>query len=434
MKKLLLFFCLLVKAQVFAQSSTIMPGNVLPRLTTAQRLALGAADSGTLVFDINTLSYWYAKRGEWIEIISGGATANYWELSANSIRNINSAGFWSKNPTALPVKADNNTHPPVAPVNEAGTRLMWIPARSAFRVGTVDNTAKWSADSIGLFSFGTGFNTVASGRFSTSMGIGTKAYGTASTALGNNTMASGNYATALGNSSSAIGVASTAIGLGAIADGDYSTAMGTLTNTAGQKGSFVMGDSDPEREGPIAAFANDIFMARFRNGYFLLTGGALTGRGATLGLGQTAWSAYSDSTHKEKIVVADGENFLLKLRGLRLGSWNYKGETERFYGPMAQEIFAAYGKDTYGTIGTDTTVSTLNMDGLLFIFSQTLEKRTHNLQAENLLLKQQLEAEKQKLNDVFQLLNTRVQQLETLVKDKYIEQTSDARRLSTNKH
>ena len=85
----------------------------------------------------------------------------------------------------------------------------------------------------------------------------------------------------------------------------------------------------------------------------------------------------SDSTKKENFIKANGEDFLTKLKSLKLGSWNYKTnqpKPERFYGPMAQEIFTSFGKDQLGTIGCDTLVSTLNMDGLLFIFCPSIGK------------------------------------------------------------
>lgn len=46
------------------------------------------------------------------------------------------------------------------PLSGAGTRFMWLPKRSAFRVGTVDNN-NWNAGSIGLWSFATGYTIVS---------------------------------------------------------------------------------------------------------------------------------------------------------------------------------------------------------------------------------------------------------------------------------
>lgn len=46
---------------------------------------------------------------------------------------------------------------------------------------------------------------------------------------------------------------------------------------------------------------------------------------------------------------------------------------------MAQEIFHYFGKDKYGTIGNDTTLATADMDGIIMIALQALEKRTSEL-------------------------------------------------------
>jgi hypothetical protein len=71
---------------------------------------------------------------------------------------------------------------------------------------------------------------------------------------------------------------------------------------------------------------------------------------------------------------------------MNLTSWNYKGQdpkTLRHYGPMAQDFFAAFGKDEYGTIGTDTTINQADFDGINLIAIQALAKRTEQLEKQN---------------------------------------------------
>ena len=70
---------------------------------------------------------------------------------------------------------------------------------------------------------------------------------------------------------------------------------------------------------------------------------------------------------------------LRKLRPLEIPSWNLIGqdpEQFRHYGPMAQDFFAAFGKDAVGTIGTSTTINSNDLAGILMIAVQALEKRT----------------------------------------------------------
>jgi hypothetical protein len=99
--------------------------------------------------------------------------------------------------------------------------------------------------------------------------------------------------------------------------------------------------------------------------------------------GQVAYTFTSDKTKKENFRLIDGEEVLRKFRGLSLTSWNYIGhdpEKFRHYGPMAQDFFAAFGSDGVGTIGSETTINSGDMAGILMIAVQALEKRTQGLQ------------------------------------------------------
>ena len=154
--------------------------------------------------------------------------------------------------------------PGLPPVSGAGTRMMWYPGKAAFRAGHVgpndifgDGTAFWDEESIGRFSFASGYNTKAKGPFSTAMGHQAIAEGDFSTALGYVTVASGGISTAMGYQTKATGTystsmgwgtnasgafSSTAMGFGNWAFGDASTAMGYKTVARGAA-STSMGDS-----------------------------------------------------------------------------------------------------------------------------------------------------------------------------------------------
>ncbi|MBK7884929.1 MAG: tail fiber domain-containing protein [Chitinophagaceae bacterium] len=127
----------------------------------------------------------------------------------------------------------------ITPAQGAGRRLMWIPAKAAFRAGEVTN-ANWDNANVGLRSFAGGYNTVASGEGSTAMGRQTTASGSNSTAMGRQTTASGQNSTAMGSTTTAFGVTSTAMGSNTVASGDTSTAMGQQTIASGQN-STAMG-------------------------------------------------------------------------------------------------------------------------------------------------------------------------------------------------
>ena len=78
----------------------------------------------------------------------------------------------------------------------------------------------------------------------------------------------------------------------------------------------------------------------------------------------------------------DGEEVLGKIRGFEVTSWNFIGHDPkefRHYGPMAQDFYAAFGDDGVGQIGTETTINSGDIVGILMIAVQALEKRTAEL-------------------------------------------------------
>ena len=78
------------------------------------------------------------------------------------------------------------------PATGAGTRMMWYPAKAAFRVGYVGGT-NWDDGNIGNYSMAFGRGTIASGEYSTAFGRQATASGDYSTAIGREIEASGNY-------------------------------------------------------------------------------------------------------------------------------------------------------------------------------------------------------------------------------------------------
>jgi hypothetical protein len=107
--------------------------------------------------------------------------------------------------------------------------------------------------------------------------------------------------------------------------------------------------------------------------------------------GRVPYTFTSDKNQKENFQPVDGEAVLRKLGGLSLTSWNYIGHDPqqlRHYGPVAQEFFAAFGQDAVGTIGTSTTINSGDLEGILMVAVQALEKRT----AENADLRARIEA------------------------------------------
>jgi Chaperone of endosialidase len=111
-----------------------------------------------------------------------------------------------------------------------------------------------------------------------------------------------------------------------------------------------------------------------------------------------AFSNVSDKTKKENFQPVDGEEVLGKIRGFELSSWNFIGHDPkkfRHYGPMAQDFYAAFGHDGVGQIGSETTINSGDIAGILMIAVQALEKRTAELkqkEAQMAVLESRLEA------------------------------------------
>jgi hypothetical protein len=125
--------------------------------------------------------------------------------------------------------------------------------------------------------------------------------------------------------------------------------------------------------------------------------------------GQVTFTAVSDKTKKENFKPVDGEAVLGKIRGFELSSWNFIGHDPkefRHYGPMAQDFFAAFGQDGVGQIGTETTINSADLAGILMIAVQSLEKRTAELkqkEAKIAVLESRLEALELRQNQSMQI-------------------------------
>ena len=125
--------------------------------------------------------------------------------------------------------------------------------------------------------------------------------------------------------------------------------------------------------------------------------------------GQVGFTAVSDKTQKENFQPVDGEEVLGKIRGFELSSWNFIGHDPkefRHYGPMAQDYFVAFGQDGVGQIGTETTINSGDLAGILMIAVKALEKRTAELkqkEAKIAVLESRLEALELRQNQSMQI-------------------------------
>jgi hypothetical protein len=107
------------------------------------------------------------------------------------------------------------------------------------------------------------------------------------------------------------------------------------------------------------------------------------------------YSTVSDKNAKENFKSIDAEEVLEKVRAIPVTSWNYIGQDVkqfRHYGPVAQDFFAAFGDDGVGKIGSPTTITSTDMNGVLMLAVQALGRENDEFKAENAELKARIEA------------------------------------------
>lgn len=282
------------------------------------------------------------------------------------------------------------------PASGAGVRMMWYPRYAAFRAGGVSGT-EWDYANIGPYSTATGKGTIASAGYATAMGYATTASDGASTAMGYQTTASGYASTAMGYSTTASGFAATAMGNNTVASGGASIAMGRFASTNGHGGAFVFGDQSVSSAVDVVnAVANNQFVVRAQHLWFgtnnsvTATPGRYleTSTGAYLSSGGV-WTNVSDVNRKHLFEEVASDDILARLAALPITEWSYKAEDDsvRHIGPTAQDFYSAFHLGS-----SDTSIGTIDADGVSLLAIQALEKRTRELQSENTQLKSRLDA------------------------------------------
>ena len=110
----------------------------------------------------------------------------------------------------------------------------------------------------------------------------------------------------------------------------------------------------------------------------------------------------SDINRKKNFQAVNASEVLSKISELEITEWQYKGSSDRHIGPMAQDFFAAFG------LGQgETTIATVDADGVALAAIQALASENSKLLIEN------LQQEKGISN-----LKERLERLEVLILEK----------------
>jgi hypothetical protein len=258
----------------------------------------------------------------------------------------------------------------------AGTKLMWLPAKSAFRAGYVMGS-EWDWANVGDYSTAMGYRTTASGDYSTAMGVITTASGAHTTAMGWNTTASGDYSTAMGQGTTASDLYSTAMGDGATASGSRSTAMGFATTASGSRSTAMGYQTKAESYNSMAigrynvgggnpsSWVDTDPLFEIGNGNFGTPANAMTVlKNGNVGLGAIT-PAYkldvADTVQMSGFKMPPGASngYVLTSDGTGVGSWQAPSL-------MSDSDWQISGNDMYsnvsGNVGIGTTSPSVKLD------------------------------------------------------------------------
>jgi hypothetical protein len=302
-----------------------------------------------------------------------------------------------------------------------GSRFMWYPKKAAFRGGSLDAgySTYWDDANIGNYSFTFGKNSRSTGQFAVSFGEQNSATGGWSVALGQGSSAIGDYSFAAGQNAVTYGIASVSLGrdnvtrgLGSAgigyhtqANGDYSIAFGYYTEArkissmalgyncvSDHNGAFIYSDFSGAA---LFTTAANQFMVRASGGFIFYSNPTSTA-GVSLAAGSGSWASLSDSTKKENFELVNYNDVLEKVRKIKVYTWNYKTQATsiRHIGPTAQEFSRLFGLGE-----NNTTINTVDIDGVNMAAIKALAEKTALLEAKGKELEQALNQIKQLKNE-----------------------------------
>jgi len=368
-------------------------GVLVPRMDSAHRTGISSPAVGLLVYQTDGVSgFYYYASGGWTTLSTPATPAFNDTLTQNLYTN----GYLLSGDGTTGIQLNDNGQIVAKGAfgsgsdlteSGAGTKMIWYPKLAAFRAGATFGT-EWDITNVGSYSVAMGNGTIASGNTAISLGTYTLASGNYSTAIGYNARATGNNSTAIGVAA-ASGYGSTALGFGTTASGYISTALGAYVSTSTNDGSFIIGDISPNTTGIVLnTSALNQMMMRFAGGYMLYSNAATT-TGVSLAAGGGSWASISDRRKKENFTMLDKEDMLTKVCAMPVTRWNYKSQptTQKHVGPMAQDFYAAFGLDG---VGCDTTINTVDIDGVNMIAIQALAEKNEQLMKEVDALKDKL--------------------------------------------
>lgn len=256
------------------------------------------------------------------------------------------------------------------PVSGSGARMMWYPAKAAFRAGHVF-TDEWDDARIGNASIAFGDGATAYGDNSTAMGVGTKAGGYASTAMGYFTATTASFSTAMGNGTSASGVSSTAMGNGTTASGVNSIAMGNGTTANGNNsaalGSGTLSQGDSSIAAGNGSMAIGDYSLAIGNGAHT-NGQASVATGASNAVGDYSFASGQSIAQGINSVAMGGRNLAVDYSTALGTNSSADGVNSFVFGDGSKPVFSSRAN---GTIGNGARTFVVLASGGTTIYSSS---------------------------------------------------------------
>jgi hypothetical protein len=144
----------------------------------------------------------------------------------------------------------------------------------------------------------------------------------------------------------------------------------------------------------VASAAQDLFTVRADGNVGIGISGPTNKLHVAGGVSATAFVTTSDRNAKENFASVSPQDVLNKVASLPITTWNFKTMNDgRHMGPMAQDFYA-----TFGLGGGDTTITSMDPDGVALAAIQGLNQRLEETRtelkrrdAENAELRQRME-------------------------------------------
>ncbi len=161
---------------------------------------------------------------------------------------------------------------------------------------------------------------------------------------------------------------------------------------ANHDGSFVWGTSDT-----TGSFGESTVTFRCANGARFYTAASGIGTGVSLPAGGGAWGALCDVNQKRLHGDVNTSDVLQRVSELPLHRWSYKSQDENIQhiGPTAQDFYAAFELGD-----NNTTISTLDPDGVALAAIQELVKQNEERKMMNEELKKEVAQQAARYEDV----------------------------------